>query len=340
MTLCSIIIPVSPSHVDIANEAVRSAENQTVRCEVIVEHDPQRTGAAATRNRAIRKASGLFVVALDADDLLEPDFVEQCAAAYQRGKYVYTDWYQDGEPRTVEPQTHWNPLRVYTLVTAFWPSALARRGFDETLPSMEDVDFYLWARFNGWHGLHLTKPLWHYRRSKGVSNTNPYSTDAKERSRVIKLTDAITKERYGGLVGMGCCGSNNSRQDNMRLVSDVQVYMTVSPRKTRGAVTGRMYPKPDAQGYLWMDKRDALQKPDMFHIIIDAVEASPDITTIESLVAAALTPKPQPTQPRVEDVYQEVSKPTETPAPKPVEKPKAQPPKRNKTRRPTGKKSA
>lgn len=313
---CSIIIPVAPSHFEIAQQAVKSAESQTVRCEVIVETDPQRTGAAATRNRAIQKASGLFIAALDADDLLEPTFVEQCAAAYKPGKYVYTDWYQDGAPRQVEPQERWNPLRAYTLITAFYPAAMARRGFDETLPAMEDVDFFLWARFNGWYGVHVPQPLWHYRRQLGTSNTNPYSTEAQERSRAIKAADAIFLERYKRLVGMGCCGPskrNGSSMNGERLVSDVQVFMTVSPRKTRGAVTGRMYPKPDAQGYLWMDKRDALAKPDMFHIIIDTVEASPDVATVESLVQAALAPKPQAASKPVVEAVQLV--PQEAPKP-------------------------
>lgn len=310
--LCSIVIPVAPSHMDIAQEAVRSAENQTVRCEVILEPDPQRTGAAATRNRAIRRASGLFITCLDADDLLEPSFVERCAAVYERGKFVYTDWYQDNEPRTVEPQERWNPLRVYTLITAFWPREMALHGFDETLPSMEDVDFYLWARFNGWHGIHLQEPLWHYRRSKGQSNTNPFHTDDKERARVIKLTDEITKQRYGGLTKMcvTCTTPTQSASKAVRHMNDVQVFAKYSPRKIRGAVTDRMYDKPDAQGYLWVDPRDAEKRPDLFHVVVNAAQASPDVATVESLVRAALTPP----APKVEP------KPEPKPTPKPVQR--------------------
>lgn len=134
---------------------------------------------------------------------------------------------------------------------------------------------------------------------------------------------------------MGCCGSNGSKQDNMRLISDVQVFAQYSPRKVRGAVTGRMYPKPDVQGLLWMDKRDAMAHPDKFHIIINAVEATPDIATVQALAKAALAPKPQPA--RVEDVSQEVSKPTEKPTPK--SEPKA-PQRQTKRRSTRGKKSA
>ncbi len=99
----SIIIPCH-NYGNWVGEAIESALAQTVRCEVIVINDnstddsqavinryskrvklminERNLGVAETRNRAIAAASGDFIVCLDADDRLHPNFVEKHLAVF------------------------------------------------------------------------------------------------------------------------------------------------------------------------------------------------------------------------------------------------------------------
>lgn len=94
----SIIIPCH-NYGKWVGEAIESALAQTYKCEVIVINDnstddsqavieryagrlkilvnENNLGVAETRNRAIKEASGTFIVCLDADDRLHPNFVEK-----------------------------------------------------------------------------------------------------------------------------------------------------------------------------------------------------------------------------------------------------------------------
>jgi glycosyltransferase involved in cell wall biosynthesis len=65
---------------------------QTVDCAIETLVDYGGRGAGWARNRLLERVSTPFVVFLDADDYIEPNFVERCLAVWQPGRYVYTDW--------------------------------------------------------------------------------------------------------------------------------------------------------------------------------------------------------------------------------------------------------
>ena len=95
MQKVSIIIPVY-NHAQWLPDAISSALNQTVPCEVIVVNDgsPDNTsevakmfdvkliekengGLTSARNAGIKEATGEWILTLDADDKIAPDFVEK-----------------------------------------------------------------------------------------------------------------------------------------------------------------------------------------------------------------------------------------------------------------------
>lgn len=77
MSKVSIIVPVSRNEEPWLAQALESIETQTYGdIELIVESDPEGTGAAATRNRGLDKAAGEFIAFCDADDYLEPRAIE------------------------------------------------------------------------------------------------------------------------------------------------------------------------------------------------------------------------------------------------------------------------
>lgn len=132
-------------------------------------------GLPAARNRGAAGAESEFLVFLDADDWIEPDFVEKLSAALERaGDDVSHAYCQE---RLVEKGTgvwkvpDWDP--VLMLLTNLHPvTTLVRRerfeavgGFDETMrEGYEDWD--LWLRFveRGWRGVRVTEPLFVWRR--------------------------------------------------------------------------------------------------------------------------------------------------------------------------------
>lgn len=84
----SVVIPTTrPESVD---EAVASAEAQG-DVEVIVEHDPDRTGCGATRNRAIARATRPYIALLDDDDLFLPGRLDRIAEHVREDRIVTTN---------------------------------------------------------------------------------------------------------------------------------------------------------------------------------------------------------------------------------------------------------
>ncbi len=80
----SVIIPTIPGRVALLERAVDSVVNQTREAwHIIVIGDPDRTGAAATRNRALESVDTEFVAFLDDDDEMLPEHLDVCYQAMQ-----------------------------------------------------------------------------------------------------------------------------------------------------------------------------------------------------------------------------------------------------------------
>ena len=73
----TIVIPTIPPRHDMRQRAVDSVRHQTLAPKmVLVEYDADRTGSAATRNRALEKVTTEWVLWLDDDDILMPNAIQ------------------------------------------------------------------------------------------------------------------------------------------------------------------------------------------------------------------------------------------------------------------------
>lgn len=81
----TVVIPTIPPRRDIRLRAEQSVNQQTVRraC-LLIQHDDDREGSAATRNRALARVETEWVLWLDDDDLLMPNAIQLLTEAQKR----------------------------------------------------------------------------------------------------------------------------------------------------------------------------------------------------------------------------------------------------------------
>lgn len=230
--LVSIIIPVGKGHGDIVRRALDSVEAQTERnWECILVSDGMGTplngytwikyaetggiglGAAKARNIGLQMARAPLVVFLDADDYLHPLFLEKTIQAHRRsGRYIYTDWVsinKDGVMETHQSENYdvnavFRKSSIHAVnVLMRRKDALAVGGFDESLPTWEDPDFFMKLATNGVCGERLAEALFAYDYTTGT---------LREKAETMK--DELKKTLYARyrdyIEGIKMCGCNNN----------------------------------------------------------------------------------------------------------------------------------
>jgi len=166
-------------------------------------------GLAAARNAGVRATTADYLVTLDADDLLDPAYVEETARrldadpelafvttgveAFEGAAYVWTP----PAPTVLAVLEGWGPH----------PASLFRRtqweglgGFAEDLPLglLEDLDFWLRALDHGFRGTVVPEPLLRYRVRRGSVHQRAAASDDHRQSMVALLhRHAAMVERLG-----------------------------------------------------------------------------------------------------------------------------------------------
>jgi hypothetical protein len=237
---------------------------------LVVEHDDARTGAAATRNRALARASGDFIVFLDADDLLAPDYAKKALKAWMPGCYVVTDHYEDDGTRRAQVDVTDAALwldSAYHYVTAFYPRALVADGFDADA-LIEDADLQMRARWRGWKCVNLHAPLWTYRQYASTSPTA--ALNGAHQSARIRGKRQL-RARYPGIEHIPAMpGAVGFAWDNPR-AGMLPAHALFEPRRYRGPATGYNYGEPDAYGRGFVYPQDAAYNGVTYWALIDDV---------------------------------------------------------------------
>jgi len=229
MTRLTVLTPIAPHHREHAVRAAASVAAQTVPVAALTLVDAAGRGPGWTRNRLLERVTTPFVTFLDADDWLHPDFAAQTLAAHRPGRYVFTDWWRGADG----PHTAAAPFGSgdgFHLVTAVVPTAAARSvgGFDETLPGLEDRDFYLKLANTGVCPMRHSVPL------------VTYSADGI-RSQAVMRQAATIKAMIDGRWDMGCCGDDTETAtvpDTPRVLAE---WVQQTSRRIQGRATGTLY---------------------------------------------------------------------------------------------------
>jgi glycosyltransferase involved in cell wall biosynthesis len=195
--------------------------------------DKEQRGPGYIRNKLLEQVKTEYVVFLDADDYLEPTFVEECLAVIEPHGYVFTDWYQGSRVCTQQPGRFWET--ALHLITCLIHTDMMRivKGFDEQMPAMEDTDLFLKFDSYAYCGTKIEKPLVHY-TNQGRRGADAHKND------IIRGLKIQLIERYRSV---GCCGQSenivNRPAVGQKAPGDVQVMaLWQGNRATGGKVVG------------------------------------------------------------------------------------------------------
>ena len=210
----SIIIPLFNKESTVG-QAIESALAQTGKADVVVVNDgstdgsyniakaygsainlvsQENRGLSAARNCGILATDSTFYVPLDADDWLEPGFVEQTLPLMQDasvGAVIAAEWLEPEHRYQIAPTSV--GLRDEMLRNCLPQTALYRRaaydqtpGYCEELPAFEDWNMWLHLLKRGWHVARVHDALFHYRIAAGSMLTAPGRRSSEDLYQQIK----------------------------------------------------------------------------------------------------------------------------------------------------------
>lgn len=133
-------------------------------------------GPSGARNYGAKHASGKYLVFLDADDKLSPEYVSDCMKALAdnpSADFAYTDMQMFGRETHIHKampfdaeylKREGNYINIAALVDKH--KFIEVGGFKK-LPAFEDWDLWLRMVMSGSVGAYVSKPLYYYRRHQG-----------------------------------------------------------------------------------------------------------------------------------------------------------------------------
>lgn len=144
-------------------------------------------GPGAARNTGAGACDTPFIIFLDADDRLDPRYIERTLPVLRSAGtdvgYVYTQCRYFGEEEGTTAFPAWEARRLlrwpFVHASALLRAELVRRfPYDERFrPGVEDWDFYLTLAEAGFGGVLVDEPLLWYRKHGGTSRGDRLDSD-------------------------------------------------------------------------------------------------------------------------------------------------------------------
>ena len=187
-----IIVIDDYSSDQITKDIISGIKNdKTVR---ILENNVNR-GVAATRNKAISEAKGIYIVPLDADDRLHPEFVEKAVKAIENGKgdviYSHFELFGNRECKVNLKSFSVKKMLYDNLVvnTALYRKSAWKdvSGYSELLKTgLEDWDFWLSLIEKGNDFHRIEETLFYYRKHGKSRKDNAKKTETELRKIIFE----------------------------------------------------------------------------------------------------------------------------------------------------------
>ena len=128
-------------------------------------------GPSSARNNGVKNSNGVFILPLDGDDTIHPDYIQSCVNILKNNKTispVYCDTHHIGQIQGVEQRPEWSLERLrqgpFIVNCAMFhrESFDVCDGYDVTLKGWEDYDLWIRMGLNGYSGKRIPKPLFTY----------------------------------------------------------------------------------------------------------------------------------------------------------------------------------
>jgi glycosyltransferase involved in cell wall biosynthesis len=146
-----------------------------------------------TRNVGVAVARADYVLCLDADDKLHPDYLEACAAALDsspQAAIAYGDFQMFGDADTLVQPQPWD-TRTELDCNFVGTASLFRRqawkqvgGYDSAI-GYEDWDFWIGCIEHGWIGVKAPNATWYYRVHGGGVYSGHLQRDQEIKARIV-----------------------------------------------------------------------------------------------------------------------------------------------------------
>jgi len=157
-------------------------------------------GPSAARNRGIQESKGDYILYLDADDMIKPEYIESCLRILKKNPNVspvYCDTHHIGQIQGVEQRPEWSLERLIqgpfiVNCSMFHREAFNKcEGYDETMKGWEDYDLWIRMAKNGYVGKRIPKALFSYFHHE---KDGTVSTEANKNQQ--ELYDKIMKKNF------------------------------------------------------------------------------------------------------------------------------------------------
>ena len=128
-------------------------------------------GPSSARNNGVKQSTGDLILPLDADDMIQPEYIQMCVNILKNNKNispVYCDTHHIGQTQGIEVRPEWSMERLnkgpfIVNCSMFHREAFDKcDGYDVELKGWEDYDLWLRMGINGYIGKRIPKPLFIY----------------------------------------------------------------------------------------------------------------------------------------------------------------------------------
>ena len=166
-------------------------------------------GLPGARNFAVTQANGEFLLPLDADDTIEPTYLEKCIAEFAarpEAEAVYCQWHLFGAVKKTKP-IYYKGYKSLLLCNSLFVTTMIRRqrflevgGYDESMrKGLEDWEFWLRYLDEDSMVIQIPQPLLNYRIKAQSMITDAMST--QKRFDIEYYIMGKHREKYAALFG-------------------------------------------------------------------------------------------------------------------------------------------
>lgn len=173
-------------------------------------------GLPAARMAGLAKAEGDYIIHVDSDDWVEPDYISSLVgkALEDDADVVYCDYYKeyDGKPARIDCEKDFSPsdgkvavkAMHNSIIRAYMWNKLIKRDlynlenmFVPVYGYHEDIVFQTQILYNAKKCSHIHRPLYHYRRRRvgALTRTSLVRTRKQSSANMLELYDALPKDR-------------------------------------------------------------------------------------------------------------------------------------------------